>query len=78
MELGPEADQNWLEHFTDIMTTLSRHEAELVSLRDGSEDYTLHLEFQFTESFQSVFLPPELAALAGRAGIAIDIHLVND
>ena len=73
LELGPHGDESWLHHVEEITETLIAHERLLVSLAQGSEDYTLHLAVRFTDPLNKLELPPELIKIAGKVGFGIEV-----
>lgn len=71
-ELRPNAGIAWDQEIDVICGQLKANFPLLVALKNGSEDYTLHLSI-LIRKFTTIRIPPGLAAISAEAGFAIEI-----
>ncbi|MBP6602759.1 MAG: hypothetical protein KA250_13195 [Verrucomicrobiales bacterium] len=65
------------EQISEICRQLQANSVRLQKLREGSDDYTLHLNFDLPER-ERIVLPPTLCRLASDCGFNLELYASRD
>lgn len=77
LELDYTDDHSQAEQIAGIYQQLLAISNSLQRLREGSDDYTLHLAFDLPEQ-ERILIPPTLSSLASDCGFSIEIYATRD